>query len=97
MPINKQIVKRLTALQEDAREDGEYIHLASLEQFVDFFRHHQDLSVPRITLTPDRTLRARWMHGEGNFLALEFLGKPLIKMIEEHPEEDCARSLTEGV
>ena len=84
---DRQIAGRIIALYRDALAEDERILSASLRQFADFFLAHPDLSLPRITLTPDGTLRARWIQGEGSFTAIEFTGKPLAKLVAEIPRE----------
>jgi hypothetical protein len=84
---DRQIATRIIALYRDALAEDECILFTSLRQFADFFLTHSDLSPPRITLTPDRTLRARWIQGEGSFTAIEFTGKPLAKLVAEIPRE----------
>ena len=61
---------------------------ASLRQFAYFFLTHPDLGLPKITLTPDGTLRARWIRGPRNFVAIEFTGEPLAKLVSEIPRQD---------
>jgi hypothetical protein len=85
---DRQIAARIIALYRDALAEDERILSASLRQFADFFLAHPDLSLPRITLTPDGTLRARWIQGTGSFTAIEFTGKPLAKLVVEIPRED---------
>ena len=80
-PRNRQIAARIIALYRDALAEDERILYASLRQFADFFLEHPDLSLPRITLTPDGTLRARWIQGAGSFTAIEFTGKPLVSSV----------------
>jgi len=84
---DRQIAARIIALYRDALAEDERILSASLRQFADFFLAHPDLSLPRITLTPDGTLRVRWIQGEGSFTAIEFTGKPLAKLVAEIPRE----------
>jgi hypothetical protein len=84
---DRQIAARITALYRDALAEDERILSASLRQFARFFLDHHDLSLPRITLTPDGTLRARWIQGTGSFTAIEFTGKPLVKLVAEIPRE----------
>ena len=48
---------------------------------------HRQLGLPKITLTPDGALRARWIRGEGHFFAIEFTGKPLLKLVAEVPRK----------
>jgi hypothetical protein len=88
---DRQIAERLTALYRDALEEDEIIRPASITQFKDFFLAHPDLGFPKITLTPDGTLRARWIQGKGNFVAIEFTGDPNAKLVAEIPR---ANSLT---
>jgi hypothetical protein len=87
-PRDRQIATRIIALYRDALSEDERILSASLRQFTDFFLAHPDLGLPRITLTPDGTLRVRWIQGAGNFVAIEFTGKPLAKLVAEIPRED---------
>jgi hypothetical protein len=82
-----QIAARIIVLYRDALAEDERILSASLRQFANFFLAHPDLSLPRITLTPDGTLRTRWIQGEGSFTAIEFTGKPLAKLVAEIPRE----------
>lgn len=84
---DRQIAARIIALYRDALAEDERILSASLRQFADFFLAHPDLSLSRITLTPDGTLRVRWIQGEGSFTAIEFTGKPLAKLVAEIPRE----------
>jgi hypothetical protein len=86
-PRDRQIATRITALYRDALTEDECILSTSLRQFANFFLAHPDLGVPRITLTPDGTLRARWIQGAGNFTAIEFTGEPLAKFVAEIPRE----------
>ncbi|HUY13590.1 MAG TPA: hypothetical protein VMX16_08170 [Terriglobia bacterium] len=86
-PPARQIPDRLTALYRDAYAENQSIVADSVSQFADFFRNHRDLGLPKITLTPDGTLRVRWIHGPGNFTAIEFTGKPLAKLVAEIPRE----------
>jgi hypothetical protein len=84
-PRDRQIAERITALHRDAIAEDECILPDSLRQFTAFFLKHRDLGLPKVTLTPDSTLRARWIHGAGNFLAIEFTGQPLVKLVAEIP------------
>jgi hypothetical protein len=84
-PRDRQIAERLTALYRAALEEDETVHPASISQFTGFFLAHPELGFPRITLTPDGTLRARWIRGQGNFVAIEFTGKPEAKLVAEIP------------
>jgi hypothetical protein len=86
-PRDRQIADRLIALEMDAVEEGEEILAGSVIQFRDFFLMHRQLGLPKITLTPDGTLRVRWIRGEGNFFAIEFTGKPLLKLVAEAPRK----------
>ncbi len=86
-PRNRQIADRLIALHRDALSEGERIDPESISQFTDFFLRNRDTGVPKITLTPDSTLRVRWLHGAGNFIAIEFTGKALVKVAAEIPRE----------
>lgn len=84
-PRDRQIADRLSTLGMDAVEEGEEILAGSVSQFRDFFLTHRQLALPKITLTPDGTLRVRWIHEEGHFFAIEFTGKPLVKLVAEVP------------
>lgn len=86
-PRDQQIAKRLSVLWRDAVEEGEEILAGSVSQFRDFFLMHNQLGLPKITLTPDGTLRVRWIHGVGHFFAIEFTGKPLVKLVAEVPRK----------
>lgn len=87
-PRDRHIVDRITALHRDAIEEDERILVQSMKQFKDFFLGHSDLSIPEITLTPNGAMRARWIQGPGHFAAIEFTGKPLVKLIAEIPRGD---------
>jgi hypothetical protein len=86
-PRDRQIAERITILHRLALEEREEILPASLAQFTRFFLHHANhhLVMPKITLTPDGTLRARWIHGPEDFVAIEFTGNPLVKLVAEVP------------
>jgi hypothetical protein len=86
-PRDRQIAERITALHRDALADDERIRAGSLAQFTQFFLAHSDLGLPKLTLTPDGTLRARWIHGPGDFVAVEFTGRPTAKLVAEIPRE----------
>jgi hypothetical protein len=87
-PRNRQIATRLTALYRTALEEDEAIRPASITQFKNFFLANPDLGLPKITLTPDGTLRARWIQGPGNFVAIEFTGEPNAKLVAEIPRDN---------
>jgi hypothetical protein len=86
-PRDQQIAERLSVLWRDAVEEGEEILAVSVSQFRDFFLMHHQLGLPKITLTPDGTLRVQWIHGAGQFFAIEFTGKPLLKLVAEVPRK----------
>jgi hypothetical protein len=87
-PRDRQIAQRLTVVYRDALAEDQHIRPASFGQFADFFLEHTQLSLPKITLTPDGTLRARWINGPSNFVAIEFTGEPLAKLVAEIPREN---------
>ena len=84
-PQNRQIADRLITIHRDAIDEDEHINPDSIPQFAEFFLEHSDVGLPKITLTPDGTLRVRWIHGTGKFTAIEFTGKPLAKVVAEIP------------
>jgi hypothetical protein len=86
-PRDRQIADRIITLYRDAIAEDERILSASLHQFTKFFLMHPDLGLPRITLTPDGTLRARWIQGAGSFTAIEFTGGQIAKLVAEIPRE----------
>jgi len=86
-PRDRQIAERLTTLYRDTLTENESILADSVAQFAAFFLKHRDLRLPRITLTPDGTLRVRWIQGAGNFTAIEFTGEPVAKLVAEIPRE----------
>jgi hypothetical protein len=88
MPRDRQIADRITLLHQDALVEDQQILPSSLKQFADFFLAHPGLGLPKITLTPDGTLRARWINGPRNFVAIEFTGEPLAKLVSEIPRQD---------
>lgn len=79
-PRDRQIAARVIALSRDALAEDERILSVSLCQFTQFFLSHPDLGLPKITLTPNGTLRVRWMQGTGNYVAIEFTGRPLVQL-----------------
>jgi hypothetical protein len=87
-PRDRQIAERITTLFRDAVADAEQILPASLAQFTAFFLTHAYLKLPKITLTPDGTLRARWINGVEDFVAIEFTGDRLVKLVAEVPREE---------
>jgi len=88
MPRDRQIADRIAVLHQDALAEDQQILPGSLRQFADFFLAHPGLGLPKITLTPDGTLRARWIRGPRDFVAIEFTGEPLAKLISEIPRQD---------
>ena len=86
-PRDRKIAERLDALWRDAVEEGEEILAESATQFRDFFLMNRQPGLPKITLTPDGTLRVRWIHEVGHFFAVEFTGKPLVKLVAEAPRK----------
>ena len=87
-PRDRQIADRIASLHQDAIAEDERILPESLAQFAEFFLKNPDLALPTITLTPDHTLRARWIHAQGNFVAIEFTGRPLAKLVVEVPRDE---------
>ena len=87
-PRDRQIAERLKCLYRDALEEGEKMRTDSIGQLCKFFLDNRDVGVPKITLTPDGTLRARWIHGAGNFIAIEFTGKSLARVVAEMPRNN---------
>jgi hypothetical protein len=86
-PRDRQIAERITELHRVVLEEGEHIMPASIEQFADFFLKHPTLNFPRIFVTPNGTLRARWIQSPENFVAIEFTGKPRVRMVAELPRD----------
>jgi hypothetical protein len=82
---NRKIADRITALYRDTLEEDERILPASLSQFTDFFLASPNLRVPQITLTPDGTLNAHWIQAPRNFVAIEFVGGTVAKLVAEIP------------
>jgi hypothetical protein len=93
-PRDRAIAERIATVHRLALEEGEEILPASLIQFTDFFLHHTDLLLPKITLTPNGTLRARWIHGPEDFVAIEFTGNPLVKLVAEIPRKEGSSTAT---
>jgi hypothetical protein len=86
-----RIAGRLTTLYQDAIMEGQSLLPDSIKQFAEFFLIHFDLGMPKITLTPDGTLRARWIHGQNDFASIEFTGTQVVRFVAEIPR---ARGLT---
>lgn len=82
---DRLIADRITALYRDALEEDERIYLPSLRQFTQFFITNKDLGFPKITLTPDETLRVRWIKSADKFVAIEFTGESDAKLVAEIP------------
>jgi hypothetical protein len=80
-----QLADRLSALHRDAIADDESVLEDSIRQFAAFFVTHSNLTLPKITLTPNGTIRVRWIQGTEHFIAIEFTGKPVTKMVAEIP------------
>lgn len=87
-PRDRQIADRLTTLRHIASDEDQYILPSSITQMASFFLNHPALALPKITLTPDGTLRARWIKGPRNFVAIEFTGSPTAKLVAEIPVEN---------
>jgi hypothetical protein len=85
---DRRIAERLTTLYRDALAEGEKMLAGSVRQLADFLINHTWVGLPKITLTPDGTLRARWIAGPGNFTAIEFTGTALVKLVAEVPRGD---------
>ena len=85
VPRDRQIADRLTTVQRVAITEDQYILPTSLIQFAYFFLREPELALPKITLTPDGTFRARWIRSPSNFVAIEFTGEPVVKLIAEIP------------
>jgi hypothetical protein len=88
VPRDRQIADRLTTVQRAALAEDQHILPKSLSQFAYFFLREPELALPKITLTPDGTFRARWIHGPSNFVAIEFTGEPVVKLIAEIPDDN---------
>ena len=84
---DRRIADRLDSLSVDAAAEDQSIRASSVVQFRDFFLTNRQVGVPKITLTPDGTLRVRWITGPQNFFALEFTGRGLAKIVAEVPRE----------
>lgn len=84
-PRDRQIADRITTLFRDALAEDSQILPASLAQFTAFFLNNAELKLPKITLTPDGTLRARWIHGSEDFIAVEFKGGKIVRLVAEVP------------
>jgi hypothetical protein len=83
--LHLRVAKRLIALYRDAIAEDEIVLAASIKQLGDFFLGNPNVSLPKITATPNHTLRARWIRGVGNFTAIEFTGTPMAKLVAEIP------------
>jgi hypothetical protein len=87
-PLNRAIARRIISLYRDALAEDEHMLSASLRQFTAFFVAYPGLGLPKITLTPDGTLRARWIQRAGSFTAIEFVGGEVAKLVAEIPREE---------
>jgi len=86
-PRNRQVADRLISLHRDALTEDEHLDPDAIPQFAKFFLSYSDVALPKKSLTPHGPLRARWLHGYGDFIAIEFTGKPLAKVVAEIPRE----------
>ncbi len=84
---DRRLADRLDGLSVDAASEDQPIRTSSVVQFRDFFLNNRQVGVPKITLTPDGTLRVRWITGPRNFFALEFTGFGLAKIVAEIPRD----------
>lgn len=80
-PFNQQIVNRLNSLCYDALDENEEIIKPSVHQFIEFFFDNRTSILPKITLTPNGTLRARWIYSDSRFFAVEFTGNSKLKLV----------------
>jgi hypothetical protein len=87
-PRDRRLAERITDLHRIVLAEAEQISAASLEQFTTFFLKESKLTIPRITMTPDGTIRARWIYGPKHFVAIEFTGKQLVRLVAEVPRDD---------
>lgn len=87
-PRDRQIAERLTALYRDALSEDETLRADSVVQLARFFLQNPGLGMPKITLTPDGTVRARWIRSSTDFAAIEFTGMPIVKFVAEIPRQD---------
>jgi hypothetical protein len=87
-PRDRKIADRLTTLRNIATEEDQHMLPSSMTQMAFFFLNHPELALPKITLTPDGTLRARWIKGPNNFVAIEFTGSPTAMLVAEIPVEN---------
>ncbi|MEO8630666.1 MAG: hypothetical protein ABI612_21595 [Betaproteobacteria bacterium] len=86
-PRDRRIAERITALYRDALAEDETMRADSLAQFAAFFLKNPGLGLPKITLTPEGTLRARWICAPEDFVAIEFTGQALAKAVAEIPRD----------
>src|SRR3954470_8596443 len=82
---DRQIAARITTLHRVALEEGKQIDPASLAQFAEFFLANPELAIPKITMTSEGHLRARWIKDKDDFAAIEFTGSPSVKLVAEIP------------
>jgi hypothetical protein len=87
-PRDRQIADRLTTMRHIATEEEQHILPSSITQMAAFFLNHPSLALPKITLTPDGTLRAHWMKGPRNFVRIEFTGSPTARLVAEIPDDN---------
>ena len=82
-PRNQQIIDRIKAIY--CPKGNIYLNIvsASLEQFTKFFLELPEIDLPKITLTLDGNLKVRWIYSEGNYISIEFIGGPTIKLVAD--------------
>lgn len=88
LPRDRQIALRVTNLHRIVLAEGEHIQPPSIEQFAKFFIANPTLALPKIFVTPDGTMRARWTSAPDNFVAIEFMGAATVKLVAELPRAD---------
>jgi hypothetical protein len=89
---DRLIAKRLATLYADAIDEQQHVVPESFSQFAMFFLKYPDVARPKIMLTPDGTVSAHWIHGPDDFVAIEFTGKTLAKIMAEVPRENGVTS-----
>lgn len=89
-PYREKLSKRLHLLKELANEENDQspMSLASIIDFISFFRSNNGLACPSLVLTRDGHIRAEWRANASRRLAIEFMGERLIRFVIFIPDPD---------
>ncbi len=89
-PYREKLSKRLRLLKELADEESDQspMSLASIMDFISFFRSNNSLACPSLVLTRNGHIRAEWRANASRRLAIEFMGERLVRFVIFIPDPD---------